>query len=386
MHLVEQYALSCGVKINKPNIFDTYFPIGSDKYVSFHPGSKYDSKVYDHWQMVLDLISPILGRQGINIVQIGAKEEASYNNCINLQGKTSLNQAAYVIKNSIMHFGSDSFPAHFASSYNKKILAIYSNNNINNVRPYWTLEKDCVLLEPERNGGKPNYSEKESPKTINTISPEKIAKGILQLLNLEHEINIKTLFIGEKYSPSSKFIEIVPNSVVDPSQFGGADTFNIRMDLDFNQEILFKQAQVCSVNIITDKPIDLQLLKSAKNKIKGVLYLITENDNPEFAKSVIDIGMQIQLATRLNQNQMSPKKINYMDIGMVGNIIIKDLKNLINKNFVSSKCIISNRKIYPSTSYFKKDICIPDFGQHPLPYLNEEDDQMESDFFYIFES
>ena len=31
-----------------------------------------------------------------------------------------------------MHIGADSFAAHIASGYGKKIVALYSNNNINN--------------------------------------------------------------------------------------------------------------------------------------------------------------------------------------------------------------------------------------------------------------
>jgi hypothetical protein len=89
-------------------------------------------------------------------------------NCINLSGQTKIQHVAYLIKNAIMHVGADSFAAHIASGYDKKILAVYSNNNINNVKPYWTKVEDMVLLEPERLD-KPNYSAEETPKTINNI-------------------------------------------------------------------------------------------------------------------------------------------------------------------------------------------------------------------------
>ena len=36
MHILEQYALNCGLKINKPYILDTFFPMIYDKYISFH--------------------------------------------------------------------------------------------------------------------------------------------------------------------------------------------------------------------------------------------------------------------------------------------------------------------------------------------------------------
>ncbi len=384
MHLIEQYAVNCGVKIGRPDIYETFFPVSSERYVSFHPTSKYESKSYDHWQIVIDLILPALKKRGIDIVQIGAKNEKPYIGCLHTQGLTSINQAAYIIKNCIMNFGADSFSAHFASSYNKKIVALYANNNINNCKPYWSAAKDCFLLEPDRGGKKPNYSEKENPKTINSIKPELIANAVLSLLDAEEKISLKTHFIGDKYDPTTKFIEIVPNALVDPKPFG-VDTFNIRMDLTFNQEILFRQTQICNVNIITDKAIDIQLLKASKEKIKGVLYVVKENDEPEFVKSIIDLGINIQIATKLSNEQLLPKRINYMDIGLIGSILEKDFKHCVGKKFRSSKYLVSEGKIYPSTAYFRKNMPVPNFDQHSVEFLNEEDDKIETDFFYIFE-
>ena len=37
MHLVEQYALSCGVKIDKPAVEVNFFPLPFDKYIIIHP-------------------------------------------------------------------------------------------------------------------------------------------------------------------------------------------------------------------------------------------------------------------------------------------------------------------------------------------------------------
>lgn len=384
MHLLEQYALSCGVKIDKPIIYDSYFPIDVEKYICFHPISKYDSKTYDNWQIVIDMIHPYLKKEGIKILQIGAKNEKPYNHCLHLQGLTNLNQVAYLIKNSILNLGADSFSTHFASGYGRKIVALYSNNNINNVKPYWSNEEDCILLEPERNGARPNYCEKESPKSINNIKPEKIANSVLKLLNINNSITTETFFIGDKYSPSRKFLEVVPNGLVDPKPFG-VDILNIRMDLCFNQENLFKQSQISKVNIITDKAIDLNLLKSIKNNLAGVLYLLRENDDSNFVRKIIDLGINLQIATDLNKDQMTSKKINYMDIGTIGQIVKKDFSALKGKKFKSSKCLISEGKVYPSTHFYKLNKPAPSFDQCAFEFENSEDDKVESDFFYIFQ-
>ena len=56
MHLVEQYALSCGVKIDTPHIETSYFPISSKKYITLHASNRIQSKTYDYYNDVMDLV------------------------------------------------------------------------------------------------------------------------------------------------------------------------------------------------------------------------------------------------------------------------------------------------------------------------------------------
>ena len=58
MHLIETYALNCGLKIDQPSIYEKYCPIPFDDYISFQPCSKYDSKSYDLWQEVIINLLP----------------------------------------------------------------------------------------------------------------------------------------------------------------------------------------------------------------------------------------------------------------------------------------------------------------------------------------
>ena len=183
MHLIESYATSCGLKINKPFIYTNFFPLNTDKYISFQPFSK-PAKNYDYWQDVINLIYPYLKNEKIDIVQIGTKDDPKIDKCIHTCGQTNISQAAYIIQKSILHFGADSFGAHIASGFDKKILALYSNNNIENVLPYWSKKEDLVLLKPNINK-KPSYASEENPKSINLIKPEEIASGILKLLNIQ---------------------------------------------------------------------------------------------------------------------------------------------------------------------------------------------------------
>ena len=185
MHLIETYALNCGLKIDKPYIYEKYCPIPFDDYISFQPCSKYESKSYDLWQEVINQIAPKLIEKNIHIVQIGGKDEKPLENCYHLQGKTNINQAAYIIKRSIMHFGADSFGIHVASNYDKPIVALYSNSRPENAGPYFNSNGKIKIFEIDKKDRKPSYSAQESPKTINEIDPIQVANSILSILNLD---------------------------------------------------------------------------------------------------------------------------------------------------------------------------------------------------------
>ena len=52
MHLVENYALTAGVKIDKPHIEPLFYPIDSEKYITLHAGSGMESKNYDYYSNI----------------------------------------------------------------------------------------------------------------------------------------------------------------------------------------------------------------------------------------------------------------------------------------------------------------------------------------------
>jgi len=195
VHLLSRYSLSCGVKPGNPFIIDKYYPLPFNKYITFQPFSR-QSKSFDFWQEVLDLILPVLNKENIKIVQIGGINEKPFLGCYHTQGGTSIAQAAFLIKHSLFHFGTDSFGVHLASAFKKKIVALYSNNYPSCVGPYWSDSSDVILLEPDRNKNKkPSFALEENPKSINLIKPEKIAESICKLLNLKFKIEYKSLGI-----------------------------------------------------------------------------------------------------------------------------------------------------------------------------------------------
>lgn len=340
MHLIERYATSCGVKIDKPYIYDTFFPINAEKYISFQPFSKYPSKNYDYWNEVINIINPYLEKENIKIVQIGVKDDKHINNTINLSGQTNISQAAYIIKNSILHLGTDSFASHVASGFNKKIVCIYSNNNINNVRPYWSRSEDLILLSPKLNK-KPQYSVNEAPKTINSIKPEDIAEGVLKLVSIPYNNMPKTIYIGDDYV--NKTLEIIPDKQINPTQIG-LDTLIIRMDYVFNEQVLelFLQHKKCI--IFTNKPIREEILKKYKQNIPQLIYIIEENNDSIFAQTLKRSAINATFISYLSEEELNKFKLDYMDYGLIIKRDYPTNKIEVSDNiyFKSSKILISS--------------------------------------------
>ena len=53
MHILESFATSCGLKIDKPYIYEKYYPLNIEKYIILEThDNKYQAKNYDYWQDV----------------------------------------------------------------------------------------------------------------------------------------------------------------------------------------------------------------------------------------------------------------------------------------------------------------------------------------------
>ena len=390
MHLVETYALNCGLKIDKPYIYEKFFPLDIENFITLHPNSKYGSKCYDYWQDVVDILLPRLEENGIKILQIGMKDDRPLKGCLHAQGKSDINQTAYILSKSTLHLGADSFPAHVASGYGKKIVCLYSNNYAANCDPYWTVDEDKILLEPDRGGKKPTFAAEESPKTINTINPEDIAEGVLKLLNIKSNKNFKTIKKGAAYNHA--IVELVPNCVADISSIG-IDSIIVRMDLEFNEQILAAQLSKGKCSIITDKPIDLNILKQLKHNIVELVYLVDENHRPEFIKTVFNLGFKIVLMSELPSKKLEPIKIDYMDFGIIQEVPYpeeEELKELKSYDFdkiyyKSKRILISNAKSYKGEAAWRSDIPCDPNSNKPIKAIDSTEFWDAVEEFYILE-
>lgn len=390
MHLIETYSLASSSKIDKPFILDKFFPLAIDKYITFQPYSKYSSKNYDFWFEVINIIKPALDKEGISIVQIGGMNEKAIQGCYHTQGQTNFGQAAFLIKNGLMHFGSDSFGVHLASAFNKKIVALYSNNFINCVKPYWGKSSDHILLEPDRdNGNKPNFSAEENPKTINTIRPELIAESILKLLDIKFTFPYETVFIGSYYN-FAKLVEMVPDVAIN-TQSLNIDSIIVRMDFHHNEEILIHQLNISPVSIVTNKPIKVDIIESFKSRIKQLIYIVEKENSPEFAEKMKFLGLPFSMMTELPDEELNKFKLDYLDIGMIAKKDKINPDNLDNFRgidrsklyYKTNKITLAQKQIYPSRSAWGSNQNIPTVHPEFLPIINDDYFWSELDYFLI---
>lgn len=184
MHILETYALLSGSKIDKCFIQEMPIILPVNKYITFHPYSeKGNSKSYDKW---LDVINLLQNNKNFDyeIIQIGTKDPStSYPINTTYLNNTNIWQLAYLIKNSSLHLGYDSFPVHLASHYDIPIVALYSYY-ANTCGPYFSSTEKIKIFEPDFSRIKPTYNYDDPHRLINTIDHLQVYQSAIQLLGI----------------------------------------------------------------------------------------------------------------------------------------------------------------------------------------------------------
>lgn len=391
MHILEKYALSSGAKIGKPFIYEKYFPLKTRDYITFHAG-EHQSKIYSHWCEVLDLIYPALKQLGISIIQIGGKKDKAYDYCDLTLGKTSFSQTAYILKNSKLHFGIDSFASQMAASYDKKVVCVFSHVLPEHKKPYWGDSENIALFKPElEEGQKPSYSYYEgSDKNIDKIKPEEIASKILSFLGIGFEYDFSTKYIGPEYD--KHYVDIVPNATQNHYR-ANFSLARIRMDMEFNLQGLVENLnEGQQFVIITNKPIDIEILSKYKKKIGSLIFNFDEETedltNTGYISNLVSLGLPNSSFVCFDEEKSKELKLEYMDDILIfsqkyttkENSKLEDFNDLY---FKSSKRILSKGKYYPSSYHYREDISLPSFSKSPLPIVDDPEFWKDLNYFSL---
>lgn len=385
MQLIENYALQLGQKIDKIYTLEKYYPIIFDKFIVFSPFSK-PSKNYDNWSEVLSLIYPILEKNNIKILQVGSNNETPLPYCYNTQGTTNWGQLQFLISKSQLVLSTDSASAHLAGHYNKNLVVLISNNFSQCVSPYFGDKCKQIILEPDRTTKNPSFMLDEGVnKQVNEIKPEIIASSVCKLLDLEFNYAYKSVFIGANYQ--NRQIEMVPDYVINISNLG-IQQMIVRMDYLFNEDNLFGQLNHCKCSIVTDRPINLQLLKRCRPNIVEIIYNLKSDPelNLDFCKSISELKIPLRLMSFLEEKEINKYKFDLIDIGIIqkrNNKIPEnlDLKNLYSK---SNRFILSRQKVYSSRYHYINDLPIERLESTLQPIIDMNLEILWEDLEYLY--
>jgi hypothetical protein len=349
-HLIEEYAKSLGVKIGKPVIVDHFYPTLHDKYITIHCDNKIDSKYYEYFPQVLNLIKQILNDNGYAIYQVGGSQDPH----LQVDGiflNLTYRQSCYLIKNSKLHIGIDSLPVHLASMYDIPIIALYSHIYSNHAKPYWSSKEKVIILEADRKGNKPSFNYREEPKTIRTINPEQVANAALNLLEINTKINFFTKKIGSHFH--LEIMEVIPDFKANLSDKN--KSIYIRADLDFNEENIFFWASEYKNSIMSNKQIDLELIKACAQNINHI-YFKTIDLDIEYLENLKKLKINFTICHDEEQT-IAQVKNKFFDFRVEYDSWKEKIKSIekIDCNFLTNKILISKGKVYPSEAHYKNN-------------------------------
>lgn len=347
MNLTEKMALDCGVKISKPYLDKYFFPVKNKNYIIFDTRCKYDTGEYDYYNDVLDLIKNYLKKADIDIFQF-ATDKSYKLNCDKCYININKKQENYLISNAKLLISNENYTLHVASIFNIKSIGLYSLYNFKNTQPIWN-KNSQIILESDRDGNLPSYGTlKETPKTINFISPYIIAKNILDNLNIPNDLhNFELIHLGSNFN--QKIVEIIPDFISN-NGFMHGQSINLRLDYvnNLNINILNYWLNNKKVNIITDKDINTNVLIPYKNNILMLTIMMSENISEKFLKNCKTLGFKIKIFCE-DSDKLNDYRFKFLDWEINKDFDnknkLKEIKNISEESkFVSSKILISKGK------------------------------------------
>jgi hypothetical protein len=387
MKLAETYSLGTGAKLDKPTIYTAPFSLPCEKYVCLNNSSGNPCKNYGYWQEVIDFLWPYFQEQGISVVQLGNAEDPPIEQAIRWHGKTNIHQSAFILKNSLCLLSNDSMLTHIAGALGIDVVALFGPTSVANHGPYWKTD-NSILLESHRNGKLPSFSFNESPRTIDMIKVEEVVEAVLKVLKIKLNRSIDSLYFGSKYG--QRAVEVVLDNVVGP-QFSPEIPLNLRYDYFEHPQNLVNQLSIRKCLVITDKVIDINIIKALKQNILGVAYEINEAHNPEFANNVRSLGVPISLFTKWDDEKLNKVKLSYFDIGLIipekvyKKEDVEKFSEVTNSTyFKTRKLLLSKEKGYLSKTHWLLDSPVNSLHECEGRVIDTPKFFQELEYFYLY--
>lgn len=384
MNLTEKMALDCGVKITKPYLDRYFLPLKTDNYIIFDTRGKNTFSEYDYYSDVLDLIKGYLKEYKIEVFQLATDKNTKLS-CDKCYISINKKQENYLISKAKLLISNENYTLFTASVFNVKSIGLYSVYNPKNIQPVWNRNKQ-IVLESHRDGNLPSYGVlKESPKTINFISPYVVAKNILDSLDIPNDLNkFELVNLGKSFH--QKIVEIVPD-FISSEDFMKGRSINLRLDYvkTLNSSVFNYWMTNRKVNIITDKDINVNLIAPYKNNIILMTVMMSPNISQNFLKHCKAIGLKIKIFCD-DREKLNEYRFKFLDWEINKDFEdesqLKNLKGLSeDSKFISSKILISKGKQFSCKANYVLNKHLDNNEENVI--LSEEFEK-EIEFFKIY--
>jgi len=180
-HFAHLYASACNVSLADPWIrLDPYNGPLPEKFITFNSGSRVPIKNYHRWDEVIPRI-------GVPVVQIGARSDPLVEGCIDLRGRTTWQQSAWIISKAMAHLGVDSFPGHLAATVRTRSVVLFSNNYPHLAGPLW----GAIAVEPRDRLGctRPCHlvvCKRRKEGCVDNIDPEDVCAALAHIIGSDN--------------------------------------------------------------------------------------------------------------------------------------------------------------------------------------------------------
>ncbi|NJO61237.1 MAG: glycosyltransferase family 9 protein [Richelia sp. RM2_1_2] len=383
-HLLNVYSRTSGLRIDKPELYELYFPTPHEKYIVFTSSTGMPGKNYDHWDEVLPLIKKHLDYK---IVQVGGKEDVAVPGVdLNLCGLTTLPHLFYIIKKSSLVLCGDTCALHIANSYDIPFVSVFGITDPKISGAYFEGKSPQIYLTPDDH--QPTFNPNENPKQINKINPEKIVNAVLDIFQRPNT-NHKTIYIGPKYK--NGIIESVPNGVVNPHSVGNSP-ITIRYDLGGSEEIIFQQLSLGKCFLFSNKKINqIDTFLKLKQNLIQFIYIIDKNYDINFIKMLINKGVQLIFLTQENEEFINSIKIQFCNYGLIqqkriDTELVEKIKknNISNALFKTNKIIFSEGKCFLSEAHLKNSLPSENPNDRVTPIIDDDKFWIDLNHYLLF--
>lgn len=331
-HIAEVYAKDLGVKIGKPVITDHYYPNILDKYIYFNPHGDYPSQEYLYWDIVFSIIKEPLQKEGIEIFTAPKS------------GNISIKQNNHLIKKSLLYVGTSSHLVQISDIFHIPSVCVLGNMFENN----FNLFKHSKVITPDFSDIKPSFSLQEAQNRVNEINPELIAQMILSQLQIDHNINFKTIKIGKNFA--NQIVEIVPNFFQPNKELKG-NPINLRSDIHFDLQNIFYWCQHSIINLHLNKVLEESIISKVPN-LKQVIFKYNKEEHEKtdltnFFKILKKYKKNILIQVS-DEEILSDLRLKYFDFNVIfdENPSIESLEIPKNCKFFSKKKFITQGNVF----------------------------------------